>query len=37
MGIKEFKEDLKKATNENEKEVDKGGAELRKGMQFDKI
>ena len=37
MGIKEFKEDLKKATNENEKEVDKCGAELRKGMQFDKI
>jgi len=37
MGLKEFVEDLKNATKETEKEVDKSGTELRKGIQFNKI
>ena len=37
MGMKEFVEDLKNATNKTEKEVDKSGTELRKGIQFNKI
>jgi len=37
MGMQEFEEDLEKATEKTEKEVNKSGATLKKNMQFDKI